>query len=173
MGHIAQVGSKAIAADPNAAGNDVISVLGVQRPAQIVNYRSIGATPVVLAGGLALGALAALGLTLTVSVRRRRRDLALLRSLGFTQRQLSGAIASQSTVVVCVGIVVGIPLGIVIGRQLWSLFARNINAVPDPTVPVLSVVLVALGALVFANVIAAFPGRIAAGTPTAMALRAE
>jgi hypothetical protein len=37
----------------------------------------------------------------------------------------------------------------------------------------LSVVLVALGALVFANVIAAFPGRIAAGTPTAMALRAE
>ena len=171
--HIAQGGSKAIAADPNAAGNDVISVLGMQRPAQIVNYRSIGATPVVLAGGLALGALAALGLTLTVSVRRRRRDLALLRSLGFTQRQLSGAIASQSTVVVCVGIVVGIPLGIVIGRQLWSLFARNINAVPDPTVPVLSVVLVALGALVFANVIAAFPGRIAAGTPTAMALRAE
>ncbi len=171
--HIAQVGSKAIATDPNAAGNDTISVLGVQRPAQIVNYRSIGATPVVLAGGLALGAVVALGLTLTASVRRRRRDLALLRSLGFTQRQLSGAIASQSTVVACVGIVVGIPLGIVIGRQLWSLFARNINAVPDPTVPVLSVLLVALGALVFANVVAAIPERIAARTPTALVLRAE
>jgi hypothetical protein len=171
--HIARVGSKAIATDPNATGNDVISVLGVQRPAQIVNYRSIGATPVVLAGGLALGALVALGLTLTVSVRRRRGDLALLRSLGFTQRQLSAAIASQSTVVACVGILVGVPAGIVIGRQLWTLFARNINAVPDPTVPVLPVILVALGALVFANVVAAIPGRIAGRTPAAMVLRAE
>jgi len=40
-------------------------------------------------------------------------------------------------------------------------------------VPVLSVVLVALGALVFANVVAALPGWIAARTPTALVLRAE
>jgi hypothetical protein len=65
---------------------------------------------------------------------------------------------------------VGVPLGIVIGRQLWTVFARNINAVPDPTVPV---ILVALGALVFANVVAALPGRIATRTPTALVLRAE
>jgi hypothetical protein len=37
-----------------------------------------------------------------------------------------------------VGIVVGVPIGIVIGRQLWSVFARNIDAVPDPTVPVVA-----------------------------------
>ncbi len=82
-------------------------------------------------------------------------------------------VAWQSTVTAVVGVIVGIPLGIVIGRQLWTLFARNINAVPDPTVPVLSVILVGLGALVFANVVAAIPGRIAAQTPTALVLRAE
>jgi hypothetical protein len=68
---------------------------------------------------------------------------------------------------------VGVPLGILIGRQLWTLFARSINAVPDPTVPIISVILVALGSLVFANLVATIPGRIAARTSTALALRAE
>ena len=62
------------------------TVLPVQYPAEIENYRSIGSTPLLLAGGLAVGAVVALGLTLVASVRRRRRDLALLKSLGFTQR---------------------------------------------------------------------------------------
>ena len=39
--------------------------------------------------------------------------------------------------------------------------------------PVLSAILVGLGALVFANVVAALPGRIAARTPTALVLRTE
>ncbi len=169
---IAEAANKVLAADPNATGNNV-TVLGVQRPVQIVNYRSIGSTPVILAVGLAVGAIVALALTLVASVRHRRRDLALLKALGFTPRQLASVVAWQSTVTAVVGVIVGVPLGIVIGRQLWTLFARNINAVPDPTVPVVSVVLVALGALIFANVVAAIPGRIAARTPTAAVLRAE
>ena len=170
---IASSANKAIAADPQAVGSDEVSVLGVQRPAQIVNYRSIGATPLILAAGLAAGAIIALGLTLAASVRRRRRDLALFKILGFTQRQLSAAVACQATVAAVIGIVVGIPLGIVTGRELWTLFARNINAVPDPTVPVAAVLLVGVGALVFANLVAALPGRSAAHTPTALVLRAE
>ena len=105
--------------------------------------------------------------------RPRRRDLALLKALGFTPRQLASVVAWQSTVTAVVGVIVGVPLGIVFGRQLWTVFARNINAVPDPTVPVWSVVLVGLGALVFANLVAALPGQIAARTPTANVLRAE
>jgi hypothetical protein len=170
---IATAANKAVAADPRAAGNDEVAVLGVQRPAQIVNYRSIGATPVVLAAGLAVGAIIALGLTLMASVRRRRRDLALLKTLGFTQRQLSAAVLCQATVAAVMGLIVGIPLGIVIGRELWTLFARSLDAVPDPTVPVLSVLIVGIGTLVFANLVAALPGRNAAHTPIALVLRAE
>ena len=133
-----------------------------------MNYRSIGATPVMLAGGLAAGAIVALALTLVASVRHRRRDLALLKALGFTPRQLAAVVAWQATVTAAVGVIVGIPVGIILGRQLWTLFARNIDAVPDPTVPVVSVILVGLGALVFANLVAALPGRIAARTPTAV-----
>ena len=65
------------------------------------------------------------------------------------------------------------PLGIALGRWLWDLFARSIHAVPAPSVPVVSVALIALGALVLANVVAALPGRLAARTPTALLLRVE
>jgi hypothetical protein len=145
----------------------------VERPAQIINYGSLGSTPAVLGGALAAGAVVALGLTLIASVRRRRRDLALLKILGFTHGQLAAAIAWQSSVAVGIGTVVGVPLGIITGHIIWDLFAREINAVPQPTVPVLSVVLIVVGALVLANIVAAIPGRIAARTSTALLLRAE
>jgi hypothetical protein len=156
--------------DPNAAP---MSVLSAQRPAEIVNYRSMGSIPAFLGAGLAVGAVVALGLTLVASVRRRRRDLALLKMLGFTRRQLAAVIAWQSSVAVAVGTVIGIPLGIVLGRLLWDAFAHEINAVPAPSVPVLSVVVIAFGALALANALAAIPGRIAANAPIALLLRAE
>jgi ABC-type lipoprotein release transport system permease subunit len=172
MQRIAGAANKVFAADPNG-GDNAVSVLGVQRPAQIVNYRSIGSTPVILAAGLALGAVVALALVLATSVRRRRRDLGMLKTLGFTRRQLAAAVAWQATVAAVAGVVVGIPLGIAIGRELWTLFASDINAVPDPTVPVLTIVLIGVGSLVFANLVAALPGRSAASTPTAVVLRTE
>jgi len=60
-----------------------------------------------------------------------------------------------------------------LGRWLWDLFARSIHAVPAPDVPVLTVVAIAGGALVLANVVAAVPGRLAARTQTAMLLRTD
>jgi hypothetical protein len=163
---------KRINAVPAASGlaGGVVTVL---RPVEIVNFHSMGTTPTVFAASLAIGAIAALGLTLGASVRRRRRDLALLKALGFTQRQLASAIAWQATVVAIIGAVIGIPLGIIIGRELWILFARSIDAVPAPTVPVLSMVLIGVGSLVFANLVAAIPGRVAARTSTALLLRTE
>jgi hypothetical protein len=171
MNRIASLANKVFAADPNATG-DSVGVLGVQHPAEIVNYQSTGATPVLLAAGLAAGAIIALALTLIASVRRKRRDLALLKTLGFTTRQLAATIASQASVIAAIATIIGLPLGIALGRQLWVVFARNINAVPQPTVPA-SLILVAAGALVLANAVAAVPARMAARTPAALVLRTE
>ncbi len=153
--------------------NNGAQTQSVQRPAQIVNYGSLGSTPVVLGAALAVGAVVAMGLTLITSVRRRRRDLALLKTLGFTRRQLAAAIAWQSSVATAIGTAIGVPLGVVLGRFLWDLFAHEIYAVPSPTVPILSVVAIVLSALVLANLVAAIPGRLAARTSTALLLRAE
>jgi hypothetical protein len=76
-------------------------------------------------------------------------------------------------VAAAVGVVVGVPVGIALGRWLWDLFARGINAVPEPTVPLAEIALVAAAALVLANLVAAVPGRVAARTPTALVLRTE
>jgi hypothetical protein len=171
MKRIATYADKVFAADPKAQGDNV-TVLGVQHPAEIVNYQSTGATPVVLAAGLALGAIAALALSLVASVRRRRRDLALLKTLGFTSRQLAATIAWQASVIAAIAAVIGVPVGIAAGRQLWILFARNINAVPQPTVPG-SLTVIVVGVLILANLVAAIPARMAARTPAALLLRAE
>jgi hypothetical protein len=56
---------------------------------------------------------------------------------------------------------------------LWDAFVHQINAVPLPIVPVLSVVLVAMGGLLLANVVATVPGRMAANAPTAALMRTE
>jgi ABC-type antimicrobial peptide transport system permease subunit len=157
----------------NSPATGPVSVLSVQRPAEIVNYRSVGTTPAFLGAALAAGAVSALGLTLVASVRRRRRDLALLQTLGLTRRQLAAVVAWQSSVAVVLGTVVGLPIGVALGRALWDLFANNIHVVPAPTVPVMSIAFVAVGALVLANAVAAIPGRIAARTPAALLLRAE
>ena len=172
--HGASAGSlQTIATQLSTTADDGVGVQSVQRPAEIVNDRSLGTTPTLLGAALALGAVVAFGLTLIASVRRRRRDMALLKALGFTRRQLAVVVAWQSSVATAIGIVVGLPVGIVFGRALWDLFARDIDAVPAPTIPALSIVLVALGALALANLAAAVPGQIAARTPTALVLRAE
>lgn len=149
------------------------AVIPAQRPAEIVDYRSMGTTPALLAAALALGAVSSLGLTLLTSVRRRRRELALLKTLGFTRRQLAATVAWQSSTAVAAGTVAGVPLGIALGRYLWILFARQISVVPEPTVPVLTVIIVCAAALALANVVAAVPGRVAGRTPAAALLRAE
>ncbi len=156
--------------DPDSPVGGVVSAL---RPVEIANYRTVGTTPALLAAVLAAGALGALGLTLVASVRQRRRQFAVLKALGFTQRQLAASVAWQSSVAAVVGVVAGVPAGIALGRWLWTLFADGISAVPHPTVPALSIALVALGAIVFANLVALFPGRVAARTRTSLLLRAE
>ncbi len=170
--HIANAASEVVDQDPNSGGG-TFEVLSVQQPAEIVNYKTMGATPGILASALALGAVVALGFTLVASVRRRRRDLALLKTFGFVQRQVSAVVSWQSSVAAAVGIIIGVPVGIVVGRTLWGVFAHEIYAVSRPTIPALQILFVALGALVLANLVAFVPGRIAARTPIAALLRSE
>ena len=95
----------------------------------------MGTTPAILGAGLALGAVSALALTLVASVRRRRREFALLKTLGFVRRQLAAAVAWQSSIAVAIGVLIGVPVGVLLGRILWDLFAHEIDALPMPDVP--------------------------------------
>ena len=150
-----------------------IQVLSVQRPAEIVNYRTMGAAPLVLAGMLAAGAVVALALTLAASVRRQTRDLALLKTLGLVRRQVVAVVIWQASIPVAIGTLAGVPLGIAVGRFLWARFASELYVVPQPAISTVTVAAVATSTLVLAILTAIVPGWRAARTSVASALRAE
>ncbi|MBK5331836.1 MAG: ABC transporter permease, partial [Ilumatobacteraceae bacterium] len=82
------------------------AVTPTQRSAEIVNAGDISGASSLLASAIAASAAASLALALAAEVRRRRRDLALLKALGFSGRQLSTAVASHATSIVATGLVV-------------------------------------------------------------------
>ena len=104
---------------------------------------------------------------------RRRRDRSVLKSLGFTRRQVSATVVWQSSLIVGIGLVVGIPVGVALGRWLWILFAERLPVLARPSVPVLVLAGLACALIVLANVVAAVPARAAGRTPVAAVLRSE
>jgi hypothetical protein len=144
-----------------------------QRPAEIVNAADIGSAPTMLATVLAVAAFGSLGLALAASVRRRRRDLALLKTLGFTGRQVGATVRWQAALTVLTGLVVGVPLGIVAGRTLWVLFADQLEVVPHSATPFLAIAAISMVALLVGMLAAAIPARVARRVQPAIALRSE
>jgi ABC-type antimicrobial peptide transport system permease subunit len=155
------------------AGFSGIDVYSVQRPAEIVNSGSLGSAPVLLAVALSAGALLSLALALASSVRYRRRDLTILKTLGFTQRQLGATVAWHATTMIVVALLIGVPVGIFAGRAFWSSFADTLDVVAHPDVPVLAVCLVGVAAVVVANIVAAVPARVARRVNPRALLRGE
>jgi hypothetical protein len=142
-------------------------------PANVANLGRVGALPNVLAGLLALLAASALAHLLVTSVRRRRHDLAILKALGFVRRQVSAAVAWQATAVALVALAVGLPLGVALGRWTWSLLADRIGLGAAPVTPGGALLAGVAGTVLVANLVAAWPGRVAARTCPAVALRSE
>jgi len=129
--------------------------------------------PTLLAGVVALMAVAMLTHTLLSSIRRRRRDLAILKTLGFTRGQVSWAVAWQASTLAIVASLIGVPLGAAIGRWAWNVFAENLGVVPEPVVPVSAALLLIPATLIIANLIAVLPGVSAGRTKPSIVLRAE
>jgi hypothetical protein len=143
------------------------------RPASILNYARVQGTPLALAAVLALLAVATIAHLLFTSIRRRRRDLAVLKTLGFVRGQVSATVAWQATAVVAISLAVGIPVGVVAGRSVWTAFADRLGVPGDPRVPLVTLLVAVPVALVVANALAAGPGWVAGRLKPAPVLRTE
>jgi ABC-type lipoprotein release transport system permease subunit len=140
-------------------------------PTDLVNFGQAVDFPLLLGLTIALFGVATLTHLLFVSVTRRRRQFALLKVLGFVRRQVRSAICWQSTTIAVIGVVFGVPLGLVIGKTVWRDFAASLGAVPLAVVPALSVVLLATAIIVGAILLALVPANLAARILPAEALR--
>jgi ABC-type lipoprotein release transport system permease subunit len=137
----------------------------------IINLRSVDRLPLVLAALVALLATVTLANTLISAVRRRRRDLAVLKTIGFARRQVAGVIVWQATTFAFIALVVGIPVGLAGGRGAWKAVASSIGTVSPPLVPALVVGMLAFATIFIANLTAALPGWAAARIAPAVVLR--
>ena len=93
---------------------------------------------------------------------RSRREIGLLKALGFVKSQVGATVCWQASTVALVGIVVGVPLGVAGGRAVWRAFATNLGAVPVSVVPVEVMAALGAGVLVVANLLALAPAVAAA-----------
>ena len=72
-----------------------------------------------------------------------------------------------------IALVVGLPLGVAVGRWSWQLFGSGLGIPPGAGLPVGLVLLTLPTVLIIANAVALWPGRSAARVSPAQTLRAE
>lgn len=80
-------------------------------------------------------AVAALLHRLVVTARSQRRQIAVLRAMGLTGRQVVTAGGTAGLTVVAVASVVAVPVGVIAGNIGWRAIADYLGVVPAPVVP--------------------------------------
>jgi hypothetical protein len=140
---------------------------------EVQMVKDVAVLPLALSAFLAVLAIGAVGHALSIAVRRRSHELAVLRVLGLTRRQSGLVVVTQASLLAAVGIIFGIPLGLALGRVLWHAAADTMPLAYQPPLAVLALALIVPLALLAANLLAAWPGRRAARLRPAHILRTE
>jgi hypothetical protein len=143
------------------------------RRLEVVRLEQVDRIPLLLGVFLALLGAIAVGHLLVTSVNNRRRDFAILKTLGFTRRQVISTVSFQATAVAALGVAVGFSLGLPSGAFLWRATANRVGVLGVVVVPAVALAAIAIGAFAIANVVALAPARRAANTRAAIALRTE
>jgi hypothetical protein len=141
--------------------------------AEVAELRQVRVLPLVLGVFLALLAIGAVGHALATAVRRRSHDIAVLRALGMTQWQCRWVVVTQASVLAVIGLLLGVPLGLAVGRTVWRAVADYTPLQYVPPFALWAMLLVAPATLLIANLLAAWPGRRAARLRISHILRTE
>jgi ABC-type antimicrobial peptide transport system permease subunit len=170
---VAAAGRRLTATAARIKGGQGIAFEVTAPPGIITGIKDVAVLPLALAAFLALLAVAAIGYALSIAVRRRRHELAVLRALGLTRRQSRLVVVTQATLLAVIGLAFGIPLGVAAGRTLWRAAAGMAPLAYHTPSTLWALVLIAPVALVVANLLAGWPGHRAARLRTAEILRTE
>jgi hypothetical protein len=142
-------------------------------PPDVANLSNVRSLPLFLAAFLVVLAIGAVAHALLTGARSRSHDLAVLRALGLTPRQAGACVTWQAAVIGVIALAIGVPLGLVIGRQVWRVLADSLSFVYVGPLSGLVLVVVVPVALVTLALLALWPARVAARLRTAEVLRTE
>jgi hypothetical protein len=157
----------------SALGQLVTDIEPPDTPVELANLQNVRTLPQVLAVFLGLIAVAALGSVLFSCARRRGHELAVLRALGMTRGNIRTILNSQGTAIGLFGLVIGIPLGLVVGRLGWRAIAARVPLSEVAPFALAAILIIIPAMLIAANVLALWPGRVALSQPPADKLRTE
>ena len=135
------------------------NVMPASIPLELTNLQNVELLPTILGIGLAVLALAALSYVLVVTGRARRRDFAVLRAMGLGVRGSRLVILAQATVIALVGLLVGIPLGLVAARLVWREVSHRVPLVYIAPSSALVITITIPACLVAAVLVAVWPAR--------------
>ncbi len=93
------------------------------------NLAQVRGLPIYLAVFLALLAVGAVAHALFTGARQRARELAVLRALGLTARQVAACVSWQALAIGAVAVVAGIPVGVIVGRRVWRAITEQLSFV--------------------------------------------
>jgi FtsX-like permease family len=142
-------------------------------PVSLVNFGEAVNFPLIFGAMLAVSGAATLVHLLVVSVSRRRREIGLLKALGFVRSQVIAAVVWQATTLALVGVVIGVPLGLAVGSAVWNAFANDLGVVPVSVVQTWVLITLSAGVVVVANLLAVVPALAAARSNTKELLRSQ
>jgi MacB-like periplasmic core domain len=141
------------------------------QPVDLVNFGRVQYLPLLVGGLLAVLAVGTLVHLLITSIRSRRSDLAVLKVLGFAPRQLRRTIAWQADTIAAFSLVLGLPIGLIIGRWLWIAFTTQLGVETITATPWIAGAVLVVAVVIAVELIAVIPARAAARTDTNHALR--
>jgi ABC-type lipoprotein release transport system permease subunit len=150
-----------------------LQLLPAKAPTTITSFGRTNNLPAIVAAVMAALAAATLAHAMVTSVRRRRREFAILESIGLVRRQRSAIVAASATTFACATAIIGVPIGIVVGRWAWTETAHVLGVPAEPTIDAPMIALVVVGLFAIANFIALLPAAMARRTRAADVLRTE
>lgn len=140
-------------------------------PTDVANLERVRSLPLLLAAVVVLLAVVALAASLSATLRRRRTELALLRTVGLLRRQLAATVAVQAVTIVVPAAIAGVVVGVGVGRLVWRGVLDGLGAPDVPASAWLTAVLVPLAAALVAVALAAPAGRRAGRVEPGVVLR--
>jgi hypothetical protein len=142
-------------------------------PLDVTNLQNVRPLPLLFAvftTVLAVGTVAHVSASV---LRRRGNELAVLRALGMTGGGIRAALGWQATTLSVIGLAVGVPVGVALGRVSWRVVADHTPLVFAPPLALVAMVLAIPATILVANLIATYPGWRASRLRPAEQLRHE
>jgi putative ABC transport system permease protein len=142
-------------------------------PNAVLNVERVSRLPVLLAALVAALSGAVFVHTLSGEIRQRRKELAVLKTIGLRGTQISAVLAWQASTIATVGVALGVPAGLLVGRAGWRVVSDQLGVAWLTAVPLATFVALAASSVLLANLVAIGPGLRARRTRPAEALRTE